>query len=460
MADNETSKITWIAITVALAASVYSVTSGKLPALANQVLDNISKIAGKDTDTKEHGSDTTGTDNGEPSPTDTAINPNDAKWVQSGELGTNGYFVRDADGNGIVFAKDTTKPIVVSGDDAPQKLLRSNTNLKTVTIKNTLSIEGYLRAGLFESSRNLTTINGLDKINTSKATSLQNMFKNTAVTSLDLSTFDTRNVTNMASMFEATSNLKTVNLSSFDTSNVTTMYSMFDLSGIETLDITNFNTSKLTNTAFMFARNNLKTLDVSKMDVSHVEWMYSMFFNSKLTTLDLSTWDTQRVTDLSGMFEGSVDLVNLTLGDNFTAPNAISAASIFKDTTRLTDLNLSHFKIPNASVFTETFSGSGIVNLTFAPDAKAKILDSTFANMKNLKFLDLRQFGLYTDDGFMPTVKDVFSNSTLETFNSDITKPSRTLDISYTDFLGQTDGDPYQNSNFYAIYLDLVNPVL
>ena len=43
---------------------------------------------------------------------------------------------------------------------------------------------------------------------------------------LDLSSFDTSNVTNMSSMFRD-SQATTLDLSSFDTSKVTTMYHMF-----------------------------------------------------------------------------------------------------------------------------------------------------------------------------------------------------------------------------------------
>ena len=40
------------------------------------------------------------------------INPDDAKWVEKGNYGTNGYFVRDNVGNGIVYALDPQQPII------------------------------------------------------------------------------------------------------------------------------------------------------------------------------------------------------------------------------------------------------------------------------------------------------------------------------------------------------------
>ena len=48
------------------------------------------------------------------------------------------------------------------------------------------------------------------------------------LTSLDLSNFDTSNVTNMSSMFHNCSKLTSLDVSNFDTSKVTSMYCMFD----------------------------------------------------------------------------------------------------------------------------------------------------------------------------------------------------------------------------------------
>ena len=53
------------------------------------------------------------------------------------------------------------------------------------------------------------------------------MFPHCSLTSLDLSNFDTSNVTDMSSMFYGCLNLKSLDLSSFDTSNVTNMSYMF-----------------------------------------------------------------------------------------------------------------------------------------------------------------------------------------------------------------------------------------
>ena len=59
------------------------------------------------------------------------------------------------------------------------------------------------------------------------------MFRDSSATTLDLSSFDTSKVTNMYYMFYGSS-ATTLDLSSFDTSNVTNTGSMFRLSSATT----------------------------------------------------------------------------------------------------------------------------------------------------------------------------------------------------------------------------------
>ena len=74
----------------------------------------------------------------------------------------------------------------------------------------------------------MTTIEGLENLNTAIVTNMMNMFAAcSALTSLDLNLFDTQNVTDMSSMFDNCSSLQTLNVNSFDIDNVTNMAGMF-----------------------------------------------------------------------------------------------------------------------------------------------------------------------------------------------------------------------------------------
>ena len=75
-----------------------------------------------------------------------------------------------------------------------------------------------------------------------------------SLTSLNLSNFNTTNVTNMSSMFYYVHSLTSLDLSNFDTSNVTDMsYMFYNMYGLTSLDLSNFNTSKVTDMRYIFS---------------------------------------------------------------------------------------------------------------------------------------------------------------------------------------------------------------
>ena len=79
---------------------------------------------------------------------------------------------------------------------------------------------------MFNSSA-ATTLN-LSSFNTSNVTSMRSMFFSSAATTLDLSSFDTSNVTDMSCMFYKNTNLKTIYASDkFNTNSVTSSTNMF-----------------------------------------------------------------------------------------------------------------------------------------------------------------------------------------------------------------------------------------
>lgn len=85
-------------------------------------------------------------------------------------------------------------------------------------------------AYLFDSCFDLTDIFGMEYLHTEDVTDMTDMFdKCYALTSLDLSGFNTAKVTSMSRMFEECRSLKSLDLSSFNTSNVTNMHWMFYL---------------------------------------------------------------------------------------------------------------------------------------------------------------------------------------------------------------------------------------
>ena len=81
-----------------------------------------------------------------------------------------------------------------------------------------------------------------------------------------------------------------MDVSGFNTENVTTMAFMFsDCSGLTSLDVSSFNLKNVTTMAMMFQNcSGLKSLDVSRLDTKNVKDLEFMFYNcSALTELEM-----------------------------------------------------------------------------------------------------------------------------------------------------------------------------
>ena len=227
--------------------------------------------------------------------------------------------------------------------------------------------------GMFYDMSNLTMLD-LSSFNTSKVTDMSGMFAGLLnLTTLNVSHFDTSNVTNMDAMFYGMSSLTALNVSHFNTSKVTNMDAMFyGVSNLTTLDLSNFDTSQVTDMGYMFSyMSNLTTLDLSNFDTSKVTNMEAMFFDastSSLTSLNLSNFDTSKVTNMDSMFYGMSSLTTLDLS-NFDTSKVTDMSGMFHGTSSLTSLNLSNF---DTSQVTD--------------------MGSMFAEMLSLTTLDLSNF--------------------------------------------------------------------
>ena len=174
---------------------------------------------------------------------------------------------------------------------------------------------------------------------------------------LDLSNFDTSKVTDMSAMFVFMHNLTTINLSNFDTSKVTDMSGMFaGMSSLTTLNLSSFNTSKVTNMSSMFGgMSSLTTLDLSNFDTSKVTDMSTMFrYMYNLTTLNLSSFNTSQVTDMGEMFRYMSNLTSLDLS-NFDTSKVTDMQGMFGDMRSLTTLNLTNFDTSNVKNMNQMF---------------------------------------------------------------------------------------------------------
>ena len=268
-------------------------------------------------------------------------------------------------------------------------------NIKKIVFTGKVTAIGSL-SGFFSWLPALTSIEGLENLDTSNVTDMSSMFKGTYIlTSLDLSNLDTSNVTDMSSMFEGTNLLTSLDLSNLDTSNVTDMSSMFkDTYALTSLDVSSFNTSNVTNMEMMFdGTASLISLDVSSFNTSNVTNMEMMFAGAELlTSLDVSNFDTSNVTNMEGMFANTASLTSLDLS-NFDTSNVTDMHSMFNSTNSLTSLDLSGFNTSNVTDMGVMFMGTGIRSLDLSNFDTSNVTDISYMFwMSEISDLNLSSF--------------------------------------------------------------------
>lgn len=200
------------------------------------------------------------------------------------------------------------------GSDEPGWYQTKSADIKTVVFKRNFRDARPTTCSLwFGSCTNLTSIEGLENLNTSDVTSMDHMFyKCEKLRALDLSGFNTEKVEDMSDMFSNCKNLETLNLSSFRTNNLTNMSEMFlECNKIAQLDLSGFNTS------------GVKALD-------------QVFKNCQaLESLDLSSFDTKLVTVMSSLFEYCQSLKTIYVSDSFSTFLVKSSTNMFRSCDNL-----------------------------------------------------------------------------------------------------------------------------
>ena len=209
------------------------------------------------------------------------------------------YAVFDEATNTLTFKHDTNKPAgafaLNEGENLPgwYKFDDNNHSHNANIIKKVIFDTSFANArptscyNWFYGCTDLTTIEGIEYLNTENVTNMSWMFSEcSTLTTLDLSNFDTKNVMEMSYMFGSCTKLKTLDVSSFNTQNVTDM-----------------------------------------------NWMIS--YCSALTTLDLSNFDTKNVTDMSRMFKSCSALTTIYASDKFVTTACEEDENMFAECANL-----------------------------------------------------------------------------------------------------------------------------
>lgn len=176
-------------------------------------------------------------------------------------------------------------------------------------------------------------------INGKPITSMSNLFAFSGAKSIDMSEIDTTYVTNMSNMF--TSVNVNVDLCKMNTSNVRDMHGMFSWAEMPSIDVSCLDTSNVTNMSEMFELTHASTINMSGMNTSSVINFHSMFTNSHATSLDVSSFNTSNATDMGFMFSRTAATTIKGL-ENFDTSNVDTFSNMFAY-SKATSLNLSNF---------------------------------------------------------------------------------------------------------------------
>ena len=225
------------------------------------------------------------------------------------------------------------------------------------------------------------------------------------ITSINLSSFDTKNVTNMSYMFYNCKRLEELDLSSFDTRKVTNMSHMFHMDSmhcedcsLKKINLLSFNTENVTDMSYMFYNCfYLKKLDLSNFDTKNTIDMSYMFYNCcYLEKLVLSNFDTINVKNMSFMFFDCNTLKKINLS-SFNTSNVINLSHIFHYCYNLTKINLSSFDTKNvidmSYMFSDCYNLKDIIFSSLFNTKNVTNMKSMFSHCRNLiKIKDLQYF--------------------------------------------------------------------
>lgn len=190
----------------------------------------------------------------------------------------------------------------------------------------------------FSGCTNLTSIEGIENLNTSNVTNMNEMFGQCSnLETLDLSHFNTEKVGNMSNMFNGCTKLRDLNISSFNTENVTNMYGMFyGCSSLDSLDLSHFNTRYVRNDQMNYMFNgcsSLSSLDVSNFTTDKPGMQLDGLFQgcSSLQTLDLSSFDISGAGSVNYLFDGCSALQTIYVSDLFKIKYGVKSSNMFRD---------------------------------------------------------------------------------------------------------------------------------
>ena len=275
-------------------------------------------------------------------------------------------------------------------------------NVKTIDLTYFETLNAAYMSEMFARNTSLTSID-VSNFDTSHVYNMDAMFMATGLTLLDLSNFDTSRVSSIQAMVQGSSSLTYLIMDGWNLRRLTTLGTggggFFQGSGVLSLsarnwklpedcsdwlgrnwvsskiisvNVTGWDLSITTNLTGLFASATTlqAIIGLETWDTSNVTGMSQMFFGDKyITSLDLSNFDTSNVTNMTVMFSGMSNLSTLTGLNNWDTSKLTEANQMFNATSKLSTLNLDNW---NFRSFSSSNGLNGMLNSSGVKTLSAK----------------------------------------------------------------------------------------
>lgn len=318
--------------------------------------------------------------------------------------------VKDVSGDLLLSYRDTTYLLNLSSDYAYYKDPKYKTYIKKIEFVNYIdiskaevtydlsenqdnSIVGWIE-NLGDGTYDLYIGSVYDMYTKNFSKAFANM---TGVDTINFQNLNTSESTSFAYTFYET-DITELDLSTFNTASATTMVDMFaGMDQLKSLDVSNFNTSRVTNMWYMFGGlSKITELDISSFDTSSANNMGYMFSGmTSLTKLNLGkNFDTSLVTNMESMFMGLSSIPSLNLS-TFKTENLKNTKNMFYNCDSITSLDLSHFNTKNLTTMTAMFYGMNnlrSLDVSSFDTSNVEYMSQLFADCPNLSSLDITNF--------------------------------------------------------------------
>jgi surface protein len=187
------------------------------------------------------------------------------------------------------------------------------------------------------------------------------MFSKATSFNQNISNWNTSNVTNMSNMFNGASSFNQ-DIGNWNTTKVTDMSAMFFGAASFNQKIGDWNTTNVTNMSYMYAEAVSFNQNIGNWNTSNVTNMSNMFFTifgGSPFNQDIGNWNTSKVTNMFSMFSNAASF-NQNIG-NWNTSKVTNMSAMFFTATSFNQ-NIGNWNTSNVTDMYNMFSGASSFN--------------------------------------------------------------------------------------------------